>query len=44
MGAMINLNKNWIDLASMLQYSNDQIITFFGKISCKSINLDYFLE
>ena len=31
MGAMINLNKNWIDLASMLQYSNDQIMIFFGK-------------
>ena len=30
MGAMLNLNKNWIDLASMLQYSNDQIIIFFG--------------
>ena len=30
MGVMLNLNKNWIDLASMLQYSNDQIIIFFG--------------
>ena len=29
MGAMLNLNKNWIDLGSMLQYSNEQII-FFG--------------
>ena len=30
MGVILNLNKNWIDLASMLQYSNDQIIIFFG--------------
>ena len=30
MGAMLNLYKNWIDLASMLQYNNDQIIIFFG--------------
>ena len=30
MGAMLNLVKNWIELASMLQYSNDQIIIFFG--------------
>ena len=27
---MLNLVKNWIELASMLQYSNDQIIIFFG--------------
>ena len=27
---MLNLNKNWIDYASMLQYSNHQIIIFFG--------------
>ena len=44
MGAMLNLNKNFIDLASMLQYSNDLIMTFLAKISCKSINLDFFLE
>ena len=25
-----NLDKNWIDLASMLQHSNDQIMIFFG--------------
>ena len=31
MGAMLDLDKNWIDLASMLQYSNDQIMIFFGK-------------
>ena len=30
MGAMLNLNKNWIDLGSMLNTSNDQIIIFFG--------------
>ena len=30
MGAMLKLDKNWIDLASMLQYSNDQIMNFFG--------------
>ena len=29
MRAMLNLDKNWIDLTSMLQYSNDQTI-FFG--------------
>ena len=27
---MLNLDKNWIDLASMLQHSNDQIMIFFG--------------
>ena len=27
---MLNLVKNWIELASMLQYSNDQIMIFFG--------------
>ena len=26
---MLNLDKNWIDLATMLQYSNDQIMIFF---------------
>ena len=30
MGAILNLDKNWIDLASMLQYSNEQIMIFFG--------------
>ena len=30
MCAMLNLDKNWIDLSSMLQYSNDQIMIFFG--------------
>ena len=30
MGAMFKLDKNWIDLASMLQYSNDQIMIFLG--------------
>ena len=30
MRAMLNLDKNWIDLTSMLQYSNDQAIIFFG--------------
>ena len=30
MCAMLNLDKNWIDLTSMLQYSNDQTIIFFG--------------
>ena len=30
MGAMLKLDKNWIDLASMLQYSNDQIMIFLG--------------
>ena len=29
-GAMLNLDKNCIDLVSMLQYSNDQIMIFFG--------------
>ena len=43
-GAMLNLNKNWIDLASMLQYSNDQIIIFLGNNPCKFINFDSFLE
>ena len=27
---IFNLDKNWIDLASMLQHSNDQIMIFFG--------------
>ena len=31
MGAMLNVKKSWIDLPSMLQYGNDQIIIFFGK-------------
>ena len=30
MRAMLNLDKNWIDLTSMLQYRNDQTIIFFG--------------
>ena len=30
MGTMLSLDKNWIDLVSMLQYSNDQIMIFFG--------------
>ena len=30
MGAMLNLDKNWIDLASMLQYSNDLTMIFPG--------------
>ena len=30
MNAMPNLDKNWTDLASKLQYSNDQIMIFFG--------------
>ena len=31
MSAMLSLKKSWIDLPSMLQYGNDQIIIFFGK-------------
>ena len=29
-GCSVNLDKNWIDLASMLQYSNNQIMIFLG--------------
>ena len=31
MGAMLNLDKKWLDLASMLQYSNDQIMIFWQR-------------
>ena len=30
-GAMLNLNKNWIDLAPILQYSNEKWWSVFGK-------------
>ena len=42
MGAMLNLDKNWIDLASMLQYSNDQTIIFFGNDLLQIRNLRLF--
>ena len=32
-GAMVNLNKNWIDLASLLQYSNHEIMICFWQRS-----------
>ena len=39
MRAMLNLDKNWIDLTSMLQYSNDQTIIFFGNDLLQISNL-----
>ena len=30
MGAILNLDKNWMNLAPMLQQSNDHIMIFFG--------------
>ena len=44
MGAMLNLDKNWIDLAPMLQQSNDQIMIFLGNDLLHIHNLDSFLE
>ena len=35
-GAMLNLNKNWIDLSSMLHYSNDKIMICFWQQSLKN--------
>ena len=32
-GAMLNLNKNWIDLASIFEYSNDEIMVCFWQRS-----------